>query len=195
MVTKHNLDCFDAFTARFIRGKVRQLIGRAGFKESDRPDLLQEFAIDLIQRRAHFDPEAANWEAFVVVVCENRCATILEHHQAEMRSHEREGGSLNSPTKAPEGKRTDDGATIPESQQGLRTGQYHRPHEDVSGLAQDVAHVLKQLPPRLRELCDRLKQDSVSDVARETGVSRTELYRRIDRIRQRFEEAGIRGYL
>lgn len=74
---KHHLDCFDEFTIRFIRSKVRQLIGRAGLTEADRDDLLQEFALDLIQRRQQFDPRFGTWEAFVVVVCENRLATIL----------------------------------------------------------------------------------------------------------------------
>ena len=40
-------------------------------------------------------------------------------------------------------------------------------------VAHDVVHATEQLPPQLRELCERLMYGSVSDVARETGVSRS----------------------
>lgn len=195
MVTKHNLDCFDEFTARFIRSKVRQLIGRAGFREADHHDLLQDFALDLLQRRKKFNSEAANWEAFVVVVCENRYATILEHHQAEMRSHEREAGSLNRPIKDAEGNRTEVGATVSDSQQARRTGQYPRSHEEVWDLAQDVADVLDQMPPRMRRVCGILMRDSKAAAARELGISQGALYEILGRILTRFEKAGLRDHL
>jgi len=195
MVTKHNLDCFDAFTARFIRSKVNKLIGRAGFQEADRHDLLQDFVLDLLQRREKFDSEAANWEAFVVVVCENCCATILEHRQAEMRSPDQEGGSLNRPVKDAEGNRTEFGATLSDSAQGHRTRQYRRTHEEASDLIHDVAHLLAQLPPQLRSIAERLQRMSKEEVARELGVSSKTIYRRVAEIRERFEQAGLRAYL
>ena len=189
------LDCFDAFTARFIRAKARKLIGRAGFRESDREDLIQEFALDLLKRRKHFDPRVATWEAFVVVVCENCLVTILAHRLAAMRSPNREDGSLNCPLPGATGTCTEAGAIVPESQHCLRTCQRHLTDEAAFGVVHDVAHVLEQLPRQQRELCQRLMESSVSEVARETGVSRTELYRRIGHILQRFERAGLRAYL
>ncbi len=195
MVTKHDLDCFDEFTSRFIRGKVRQLIGVAGFTESDRPDLIQEFALDLIQRRRKFNPQTANWEAFVVVVCENRFATILEHRRAGMRSRSREAGSLNRAVKNGTGRRIDIGDTIADSQQELRTGQRRRPHEEASDLARDVADMLEQLPPQLRDICERMKHESKASVARNLGMSQGAFYDALARIRSRFEKAGMRDYL
>lgn len=195
MVTKHNLDCFDEFTAKFIRSKVNKLIGRAGFRDADRPDLVEDFVADLLQRRKKFDPNAASWEAFVVVVCENRYATILEHRQADKRSHEREAGSLNRPIRDAEGNRTEVGATIPDSQHARRTGQHRRSHEEVSDLAHDVAEVLNQMPSQMREVCEILMRDSKAAAARELGVSQGALYDTLGRILKRFENAGLRDYL
>ena len=195
MVSKHSLECFDEFTAKFIRSKVRKLIGRAGLTESDRPDLLQEFALDLLERRKNFDPDAATWEAFVVVVCENHYATILEHRQAEMRSHAREAGSLNRPVKDAEGKRTERGATMPESQQAHRTGQHHRFQEEVWELAQDVAAMLDQMPPKMRRICEILMSDSKAAAAREMGMSQGALYEVLGRVLARFENDDLRDYL
>lgn len=189
------LSCFDAFTAKFIRSKVQKLIGRAGFTKSDRPDLIQEFALDLIQRRKNFDPDTATWEAFVVVVCENRYATILEHRQAEMRSHAREGGSLNRPIKSAGGQRADFGSTIPDSQQAQRTGRPCRSHEEALDLEHDIAEMLKNMPPRMREVCELVMCGTKTSPARELGMSQWALYEMFDRILARFEDADLRDYL
>ncbi len=195
MVTEHNLDCFDEFTSRFIRRKVRKLVGRAGLTKSDAPDLFQEFAIDLVRRRPKFDPDKASWEAFVVVVCENRYATILAHRCAEKRSYKREAGSLNRPIKDPEGNRTDLGSTIPVSQQARRTGQQRRTDADASDLAHDVADALDQMPPLMRELCELLKYIPKTEAARELGITRSRLYEIQAPILKRFENANLRDYL
>ena len=195
MLTKHSLECFDNFTARFIRSKVNKLIGRAGFTESDRSDLLQDFALDLLQRREKFDPNTATWEAFVVVVCENCYATILEHRQAEMRSPDSEAGSLNRSIKDADGNRTEVGTTISESQQARRTGQDRRSHEEAFDLVHDITHVLDQLPAQVRESFERLMQGTISQVARDMGISRKTVYRRIARMLDQFERAQLRDYI
>jgi RNA polymerase sigma-70 factor (ECF subfamily) len=195
MVTRHNLDCFDEFSARFIRGKVRKLLRLPGFTASEQPDLIQEFARDLIQRSKKFDRGVANWEAFVVVVCENCFATILEHRRADMRSSCREAGSLNRPVNDSEGRRIDIGDTVADSQHELRTGRHRRQHEEASDLARDVAHVLEQLPPQLRKICEGIMRDSKASVARNLGMSQGAFYGQLERIRARFEKASLRDYL
>jgi RNA polymerase sigma factor (sigma-70 family) len=191
----HNLDCFDEFTSRFIRSKVRQLIGRARFQEADRHDLLQEFALNLLQRRKHFNPDTATWQAFVVVICENCYATILEHRRAEMRSHEREAGSLNRPITDAEGNRAEFSSAIPDSQQARRTGQYRRSHEEVWDLAHDLADVVSQMPPTMRKVVELVMRSSKAAAARELGISQGALYEILGRILTRFEKAGLRDYL
>lgn len=189
MSPKHRLDSFDEFTIRFIRSKVRQLIGRAGLTEADHDDLLQEFVLDLLERRKHFDPRFGTWEALVVVVCENCLATILERRQAEMRSPEREEGSLDRPIQDGEGSL---GEMIPDTQ---RTGHY-RSAQETSELVQDVKSVLAQLPARLRTICERLADgQSKALIARELGMSRAALYGLLGGIRGRFEQSNLQDYL
>ena len=48
---------------------------------------------------------------------------------------------------------------------------------------------------RLRELCERLKHDSISQVARDMGIARTTLNAWLSKLRSRFEECGLRDYL
>ncbi len=189
-----DLSCLDPFAARFIRAKVRQLIGRAGFTESDRPDLLQEFVVNLFERAEKFNSTMASWEGFVVVTCQNHFVTILERCSAQMRSRDRESGSLNAAPRT--GKRGDIGSTIPESQQDRRTGSRSRSHEEQFGVAHDLAEVISTFPPRLRELCRRIMSgSSKAAAAKELGMSQAELYEVLGRIRSRFEKAGLRDYL
>ena len=49
----------DEYAVRIIKHKARQLVGRAGFTESDREDLEQEMMLDLLRRLPKFDPKRA----------------------------------------------------------------------------------------------------------------------------------------
>ena len=105
MITKHILQVFGEFAFRFISKKVNVLTTRCGYSKSDRADLYQDFATNLIARSAKYDPNAANWEGFVVVVCENHFADILARRFAEKRNCQREKFSLNASVIDRGGKR------------------------------------------------------------------------------------------
>ena len=149
----------------------------------------------MICRRKSFNPNTATWEAFVVVVCENCYATILEHRNAEKRSCTREAGSLNRPVKDADGNQTDFGATIPDTQQSRRTGQYRRPAEEASDLVNDIAELLDQMPPRMRKVCKLVMCGTKTSPSRELSMSQWALYEMFDRILSRFEKADLRDYL
>jgi RNA polymerase sigma-70 factor (ECF subfamily) len=63
-------------------------------------------------------------------------------------------------------------------------------HESRIDIALDTATVLAGLPPKTRRLCERLKRDSVAEVARQMGVPRSTLRSRIQRLRERFQMSG-----
>jgi transposase-like protein len=59
----------------------------------------------------------------------------------------------------------------------------------------DLAEVIDSMPGELRDLAKRMKTQSISAIAREIGVPRTTLNDAVRRLRQRFEQAGLRDYL
>ena len=61
-------------------------------------------------------------------------------------------------------------------------------------ILEDVTNVIQTLPPDLRELANSLKSQSISEVARRSGVPRTTLNDRVRRIRTVFDKAGLRAY-
>lgn len=195
MIAKHILQVFGEFTFRFISKKVDILVTRCGFSKSDRADLYQDFATNLIARSAKYDPNAASWEGFVVVVCENHFADILARRFAEKRTCQREKYSLNEPVADKNGKRRDRSGKVDECHHYKRTGQQFRSRREAWEMAGDVQAVVTGLTDFQRALCTRLMHVGVSAASRELGVSRAVVIKEIGFIRQRFEQAGLRGYL
>ncbi len=163
-----------------IRRKARQLIGRAGFRADDREDIEQELHLLLLKRLTAFDPIRGPLERFVTRVLGRYGTNLLRRQRAGKRDHRR---TRPPATAGPEGLADD--ARRPQ----------RRSQEELSDLAADVANLLRQLPPTLRDLAARLQSASLAQVARDLRVPRTTLYSRIRRLRQSFEDAGLRAYL
>jgi DNA-directed RNA polymerase specialized sigma24 family protein len=70
-----------------------------------------------------------------------------------------------------------------------------RSPEELHPLKLDVQSVIETLPPRLREIAEGLKTHSVTEIAQQHGMSRRHMHRLVNKIRQHFDEAGLRGYL
>jgi len=185
----------DQFTARLVRRKARQLIGRAGFTKSDREDIEQEFWLKLVKHLSSFDPRQGHRHAFVTTVVERCAATLLRNKTAEKRDHRRVR-SLNVVIADDEHEGPVElGDTVSRRELDARLGHAPRDEHDLAQLALDIASVIASLSPEMRELAERLKTDSVSQIARDLGVPRTTLNDRVRELRRRFEDAGLRDYL
>jgi RNA polymerase sigma-70 factor (ECF subfamily) len=87
------------------------------------------------------------------------------------------------------------GETISQREYNARRRRFPRSPAELAQLAGDVADVLAKAPEELRDLAERLKTQSVSEIARDTGVPRTTLYEAVRHLRRRFESAGLKEYL
>jgi RNA polymerase sigma-70 factor (ECF subfamily) len=182
------------FEFGIVKRKVRQIIGRAGFTKQDRQDLEQELIARLLHSLRSFDPKQAHRKAFVTAVVERDVANILRDKQAEKRDHRRIG-SLHVMIEVTEEGPTELADTIGDREFNARRCRDPRSAEDLAQLASDLAEVVAALPDELRDLAERLKTESISAIAREVGVPRTTLNDTVRRLRQRFEQAGLRDYL
>jgi RNA polymerase sigma factor (sigma-70 family) len=184
----------DDFAARLIRRKARQLVGMAGFTSSDRDDIEQELVLKLLKHRPAFDPAQSHWYAFVTTVVERHAATLLRNRRVERREHRR-AVSLHVIVEDPVNGPSELGDTVSRREQDNRLSRSSRSDLDLAELCHDVAAVLAGLPPLWREACERLKHDSVSQVARDLGIPRTTLSSLVGRLRRHFEPAGLKEYL
>lgn len=187
---RNQYDEIDAYAVEIIRFKARQLAEQAGFTEADQDDLEQELIIDLLRRLPKYDPKRGQRATFIARVVKHKIANLIARQTAGKRDYRRSTCPLDEDDGTAErAERLDQEDYI------LRIGAEPNPDEDRRVLALDVAAVLETLPPELAELCRRLKQETVTDISRDTGVSRPTLYKSIKKLREIFEDAGLKDYL
>jgi RNA polymerase sigma-70 factor (ECF subfamily) len=187
-------ELFDDRALKLIRERVKRLIGRHGFTASDRDDLEQDMALHLLEclRRQQQPIEAP--EGFFRKVIAEHAVTLIRRREAEKRDHRRLS-SLHDKVLDEDGEYVERARVVPEDHVQTRLHTASRSRLDEVELVDDVAAVLAKLPPDLRDLCERLKHHSITEVARQLGVPRTTLHDAIRRLRQHFEDAGLRDYL
>ena len=195
MGSDNQYDGIDPYAAGLIRFKARQLVGQAGFTASDREDIEQELILDLLRRLPKYDPKRAQRNTFIARVVEHRVATLIEAQKAGIRDYRRCRCSLNDRFEDEDGRSVERAETFDQEDYLLRTGAQSRPSDELSALAIDVTAVLEELPPKLRNLCRRLKDETVTEISRGTGVPRGTIYESIKKLREIFEDAGLMDYL
>ncbi len=183
----------DDAARRIIRRKARQFVTRIGLARQEQEDLEQELTRRLLMSLPAFDPGQGHWNVFVTTVVERSAEKLLRRHRAEKRDCRRVC-SLDALVEAdddPAGL----GDTVRPREQVARRANGSRDPQELAALALDVAEVLARLPAPLREVAELLMTLSVSEAARALGVPRTTLVRWVERLRQCFEDAGMRNYL
>jgi len=66
--------------------------------------------------------------------------------------------------------------------------------DEAIDLRHDLSHAMGALPPHLVFLCRRLATGTVTEVARDTGMSRPSVYDGIAKIRAALIKAGLRTW-
>ena len=188
-------DGIDPYAAGLIRFKARRLVRQAGFTASDREDIEQELILDLLRRLPKYNPKRAQLNTFIARVVEHRLASLIEAQKAGIRDYRRCRCSLNECFEDADGRSVERVDTFDQEDYLLRTGAQSRPSEELNRLAIDVAAVLEGLPHELRNLCRRLKAETVTEISRDTGVPRGTIYESIKKLREIFKDADLRNYL
>ena len=170
---------------RSIRHKASQLVGIAGLRYQDRPDIEQELALRVWRAMPNFDPDIGCSGAFVATVIERAANSLLRLRSSRKRGirHAHQSlaiGACMSGTGDDDTTRSARPCTVVS-------------HETAVDLVQDVGTVIDHLPSELRELAEGLKHHSVTETARRAGISRSTIYARIGALRVAFEAAGLKN--
>lgn len=184
-------EAVDDYAVRIIKHKARQLVGRYGLTFSDREDLEQELMVDLLQRMRHFNPAKAKKTTFIARIVERHIATLLEARHARCRDWRLCRVSLNTPYENDRGDTPRELIDRVDGEGNLGNCEKETRQEAISNLHMDIERVLDTLPEDLRDLCERLRESNMAEIARETGVARTTLYDKLARIREVFRKAGL----
>jgi RNA polymerase sigma-70 factor (ECF subfamily) len=150
--------------------------------------------IDLLQRMRYFDPAKAKKTTFMTRVVEHKVSTILEARFAQCRDWRLCQITLNESHDNDEGGNTerieilDSEGCMGSSSRELRE---HLAHD----LRIDLDRAVATLPEDLRDLCKRLRDRTMTQIARDKGIPRTTLYDRLSKLREILREKGLHEYL
>ena len=145
---------------------------RFGFGAADWADLRQDLALDCLRRLPRFDGSRGNWQGFVRGIVRNH-ACILASRQIRRWQFE--------PLGEDDGSEPLDGKIYDASAADFRP---------VLELGLDTERVLAGLPEDLQSIARYLAEMPVSAVRLKTGLTLSEINRRIRRIRAAFVAAG-----
>lgn len=185
----------DEYAVHLIRYKARQLVGRAGFTDSDTDDLEQELMLDLLRRLPKFNPDRARRTTFIARVVKHKIASIIKWQTAGLRDYRLCTCSLNDRFQDEEGGSIERMETMDQEDYLRRTGRLSRPADELCALSIDLQRAISLLPPGLRRLCRRLQRETVTEISRDTGISRSTVYESIKKLRAILNEAGLKDYL
>jgi RNA polymerase sigma factor (sigma-70 family) len=169
-------DPLDPVVVKLLTKAATQLSRQAPFSRADQPDLQQALLERLLARRKSFDPRRGTWRSFAATVIDRQADSLCRDRFALKRDPRRESDAWAD---------WDDGRRLPGANPGPAD------HD----LRMDVAAVVAGLPPKLRELADRLCHEPLAAAARSLGIPRRTARDRFRRIRLRFEEAGLAIYV
>lgn len=182
----------EGFAAKFIRRKAKQVARRPEFSASDVDDIAQDLTVHLLEQFEEFDPAQGHFNVFVTTVVDRYTANIVRDANAGKRD---DSGVLSLHTIVGE---DEDGPITLGDQLGEDASRSNSPdwesRKNSLELSMDVEHVLSTLSPEDRELCERLKHTTVTELARELGIPRRTIRDRLDSIRERFEDAGFENF-
>jgi len=174
--------------------KARQMVRRVpalGEVKDVQHDLIE----DVLRRLPKFDGDRAGVKTFICRIINNKIADLLKSHEAACRGNGRTKESLDDWVRDETGTWVRRDATVDASRRRAHLGITPRSDHEQRELEMDVASVMASLTPQQRALCAMLRTKTPSEIARETSMARSVIYKHIAVIRAAFIRAGLDHYL
>lgn len=185
----------DSFTEGYVKKSVRHLIGKFGITASDAGDIEQTLFLKLAKHLPCDDPDAPQWKAFVATTVKRCIANMVRDTRAGKRDHRRVR-SIHVVIGFDDEGTIELADTIEEHEVHARRLQGRRSDQELASLRMDLDELAAELlDARHREFIQRLKHDSISQVARDMDIPPTTLNSWLRKLRQKFEDTGLRDYL
>ncbi|HOD81753.1 MAG: Sigma-70 region 2 [Planctomycetes bacterium ADurb.Bin126] len=181
------------YVRKLLSLKARQLCRKRGFSRCDREDLEQELTVRVLRQASKFDPSRSSARTFIDRVVRSAAAMIVRERTCPTRG-------AGCPALSLETARADSGRggrrlalsqIVREDHLRLRCGgEVNDPLRQVE-LSEDLAPVYAALTPLQRKVASRLGDLPDAALARSLGISRRQLRKAADAIRERLTEAGL----
>jgi len=179
---------------RTITRKAWQIVQRRDFNFGEREEVEHLIHLRIFEKEKYFDEDRMSREAFASMIADQCVATNIRDRHAQKRgpSYLR---SLHEEWLDVEGEKLELWQKIPADQCDHASGRRRRTEKELAELRHDLDVVLNRLSDRDRDICLRLMEASVSQVARDLRVPLSKLRSILGRLRTDFVDAAIDEYL
>ena len=174
--------------------KVRKFHRDLGLPLTDDKDLEQGVIAQILPSLPKFDPNRSSFPTFVNRAIDSAWVDLERRRRAIKRGSGRNAVSLQSPAPGASGNSSPLADLIETGQHHKALGRHHRCQRELSELKLDLESELAKLQPHDRQLLQEVAERPVEEVAREHGVCRGTLYRRLNKVLQHFEDSSLRDY-
>lgn len=158
-------------------------------EREDADDLMQECLMRWFEVRDTYDADReASKKTFLSRIVRNRLINIVEKATSEKRKTIYESVSLDEPVSNDE-----DAPTLKDQ----IADRQDSPPQFKAGLKIELSEAFQKLTPQQKELCRLLGEEglSINEACKSFSKHRSNVYRDVLRIREIFENEGLREYL
>ena len=181
------------YIATLIRIRAGRLARQPGFRRAEQEDLEQELAAAILKRAHYYDPARGAVNTFIDRAVTSAAATIVRQRRRVTQVATDRVISLDRTHVTSQSQRETPLSQFVTADDLLRRwGGDSTSAEKNAAPPVDVGAALAGLAPELRNLALRLAQDGERAVAREMGISRRQLRKLIDDLRDALWHAGVR---
>ncbi len=174
--------------------KARQVVGKVPAL-GEVEDIQQDLIEDVLRRLPKFDDGRATVKTFVCRIINHKIADLLERHEAACRGRGDARESLDDWVRDETGAWVRRDTTVDASQRHAHLRVCERNDHEQRELELDIASVMGSLSPQQRDVCAMLRTKTPTEIARQTGLPRSAIYKHIAAIRAAFIKAGLDHYL
>ncbi|MGC9455231.1 MAG: hypothetical protein ACP5HU_10255 [Phycisphaerae bacterium] len=178
------------YVRTLISIKAHQLSRRPEFRASDRPDIEQDLAAQVLRKAHLYDPARSCPKTFITRVVETAAAMLVRQRGRIKRAAGNKAVSLEGTLLDVNGH-TCMGELMGEADRQRRLQRQPQTDEELAGLRSDVAEALDELPDDLQPIAALLVEHTEAGIARLLGISRRQVRNAVELIREHFEQAGL----
>ena len=161
----------DAYALVCIRCRVSGLVARGIVRRDDFEDTCSELYCEFLRRKSRYDPNRSHYKTFTAKVVKNLISTFVT--SSSYCGRKRVPSSNRAIEDEPD-----------------RHSDESRSHERFSNNIA-VQQAAASFPEELQNLAIALCSESITEISRRTGISRTTLYGRKAAIRAELERHGF----
>jgi len=177
----------DPYTCRLIQRTAQALARSLGGAAED---YAQELKLHVFAKREHYDSARGRWTTFVKQVIYHQAISLWRTAQVSLNLPR-----LTSLNQAFVEEETELQEILDQERRHAHTQLQRKSSQTRFELNHDVENLTSRLTSSDQEICRLLTKHTVSEAARQLNVPRSTLSDRITKIRERFEDEGLRDYL